>query len=58
MALAANLLGVTFGGLLENLCVVGGVKSLSLISLLLYLLSALPLLRKGAVSAEVADAKP
>lgn len=58
MALAANLLGVTFGGLLENLCVVGGVKSLSLISLLLYLLSALPLLRKGAVSAEVADVQP
>ena len=47
MGLAANLLGVTFGGLLENLCVVGGIKSLSLLTLFLYLLSALPLLRKG-----------
>jgi hypothetical protein len=39
------LLGVTFGGLLENLCVVGGIKSLSLLTLLLYLLSALPAVR-------------
>lgn len=45
MALAANLLGVTFGGLLENLCVVGGIKSLSLITLFLYLLSALSLFK-------------
>lgn len=46
MGLAANLLGVTFGGLLENFCVVGGIKSLSLLTLFLYLLSALPFLRK------------
>ncbi|MDQ5966489.1 MAG: hypothetical protein QG625_2644 [Cyanobacteriota bacterium erpe_2018_sw_39hr_WHONDRS-SW48-000098_B_bin.30] len=46
MGLAANLLGVTFGGLLENLCVVGGIKSLSLLTLFLYLLSALPFLIK------------
>jgi hypothetical protein len=45
LGLAANLLGVTFGGLLENLCVVGGIKSLSLLTLLLYLLSALPAVR-------------
>lgn len=48
MALAANLLGVTFGGLLENLCVVGGIKSLSLLTLILYLLSALPLIKGKA----------
>lgn len=46
MGLAANLLGVTFGGLLENLCVVGGIASLSLLTLFLYLLSALPNLLK------------
>jgi len=42
--LSANVLGVAFGGMLENLCIVGGIKSLSLLALLLYLCSALPLI--------------
>ncbi|MBU6452651.1 MAG: hypothetical protein KGS72_12770 [Cyanobacteria bacterium REEB67] len=44
---AANMLGVTFGGLLENACVVFGIKSLSLLALLLYLCSAIPLIIKA-----------
>jgi hypothetical protein len=40
--LAANLLGVTFGGLLENFCVLSGVRSLSLLALFLYLASCAP----------------
>jgi len=43
LCFAANLLGVTFGGLLENFCVVGGIKSLSLVALMLYLCSILPI---------------
>ncbi|PWT99295.1 MAG: hypothetical protein C5B53_05600 [Candidatus Melainabacteria bacterium] len=44
MSLAANIIGAAFGGLLENLCILTGVKSLSLLALALYLLSGLPLL--------------
>lgn len=42
--MSANVLGVAMGGLMENLCVVTGIKSLSLIALVLYLCSGLPLL--------------
>jgi len=44
MLLAANVLGVAFGRLLENFCVVTGIKSLSLIAMGLYLLFAVPLI--------------
>jgi spermidine synthase len=44
MALSANIMGVAFGGLLENICIVSGIKSLSLVALALYLLAGLPLL--------------
>lgn len=44
---AANLLGVTFGGLLENLCVVSGIRSLSFLAMALYLFSAIPLIKKA-----------
>lgn len=38
-ALAANLLGVAFGGLTENLCVVTGTSNLTFVAMLLYGLS-------------------
>jgi hypothetical protein len=41
--LSANLLGVAFGGLTENMCLLVGTKGLSLIALLLYALSLLAL---------------
>jgi hypothetical protein len=44
LLLASNVLGVAFGGLLENLCIVVGIKALSLVALGLYLASALPLI--------------
>lgn len=44
MSLSANIMGVAFGGLLENICVASGIKSLSLVALALYLLAGLPLL--------------
>jgi hypothetical protein len=44
MSLAANITGAAFGGILENLCIISGVKSLSLLALALYLFSGLPLL--------------
>jgi hypothetical protein len=63
MSLSANVLGVAFGGLLENLCIVTGIKNLSLLALLLYLCSALPGLcwRRPATRADLPDtenAKP
>lgn len=37
--LSANLLGVAVGGLMENFCLVTGIKGLSIIALILYALS-------------------
>jgi hypothetical protein len=42
--LSANLLGVAFGGLTENMCLLVGTKGLSLVALLLYTLSLLSLI--------------
>lgn len=44
-ALAANLLGVSFGGLTENFCIVIGTSNLTYVAMLLYGMSYLPLLR-------------
>ena len=44
MSLSANVIGVAFGGLLEHVCIVYGIRSLSLLALALYLSSAIPLL--------------
>ncbi len=55
LPLSANILGVAFGGLLENLCVLIGIKGLSLIALGIYLLSGLPLLRSKESSTTKAE---
>jgi hypothetical protein len=44
-ALAANLLGVSIGGLTENLCVVTGTSNLTFVAMLLYGLSYVAVLR-------------
>lgn len=44
LLLAANILGVAVGALLENLCVFLGINFLSLVALALYLISAVPLM--------------
>jgi hypothetical protein len=45
-ALSANLLGVSIGGLTENLCVVTGTPNLTYIAMLLYAMSYLAVLRR------------
>jgi Spermine/spermidine synthase domain len=46
-ALSANLLGVSIGGLTENLCIVTGTPNLTYIAMLLYGMSFLAVLRRG-----------
>jgi len=46
-SLAANLLGVSIGGLTESLCIVTGIKGLALVAMALYGLSYLSLLVKS-----------
>jgi len=45
-ALSANLLGVSIGGLTENLCIVTGTSNLTYIAMLLYGMSYLAVLRR------------
>jgi len=60
--LSANLLGVAFGGLTENLCLWFGIKGLPVIGFVLYGLSGLCLLvdrmRKRNASEEQAKLTP
>jgi hypothetical protein len=53
-ALSANLLGVSIGGLTENLCLLTGTTNLVFVALLLYGLSFLALLRSSQTA--IADA--
>lgn len=46
-ALAANLLGVSIGGLTENLCILIGTSNLTYVAMLLYGMSYLAVLRRG-----------
>ncbi len=47
-ALAANLLGVSIGGLTENLCILIGTSNLTYVAMFLYGMSYVALLRRGS----------
>lgn len=51
--LSANLLGVSIGGLVENLCIVMGLKNLTLVAGALYFLSYLCALRPSGKDGEI-----